>query len=273
MIPKVIHYCWFGGNPLPELAQKCIASWEKYMPDYEIRQWDETNFNLECCDYVREAYRAKKWAFVSDYARFWILYHEGGIYFDTDVEVIQSLEEILSKGPFMGCEKITGPSSNLKIAPGLGMAASRCMPIFREILDFYEQLHFQNSDGSENLTTIVTYTTDIFKRHGWKQENEVVEVAGIFIYPAEYFCPMDYYTGKITCTKKTYTIHHYSASWQEPENQYLLSLRWKYGGKGTLSQLWLFVVTKILGAKRHLRKQGLQTTLKYAKQKWFGRKV
>ena len=105
MIPKIIHYCWFGGNPLPELAQKCIASWKKYCPDYEIKEWNETNFDLNCCDYVREAYEAKKWAFVSDYARFWILYHEGGVYFDTDVEVPKPIDTIVEKGSFMGCEK------------------------------------------------------------------------------------------------------------------------------------------------------------------------
>ena len=97
MIPKIIHYCWFGGNPLPELAQKCIASWKKYCPDYEIKEWNESNFDLNCCDYVREAYEAKKWAFVSDYARFWILYHEGGVYFDTDVEVLKPIDTIVEK--------------------------------------------------------------------------------------------------------------------------------------------------------------------------------
>ena len=95
MIPKVIHYCWFGGNPLPELAQKCIASWKKYCPDYEIKEWNESNFDLNCCDYVREAYEAKKWAFVSDVARLYAMVHEGGIYMDTDVEVIAPLDSLL----------------------------------------------------------------------------------------------------------------------------------------------------------------------------------
>ena len=97
-IPKIIHYCWFGGNPLPELAQKCIESWKKYCPDYEIKRWDETNFDLDCCDYVREAYQEKKWAFVSDYARFKILYEYGGVYFDTDVELIKPIDDIVEKG-------------------------------------------------------------------------------------------------------------------------------------------------------------------------------
>ena len=104
MIPKIIHYCWFGGNPLPELAIKCIESWKKYLPDYEIKEWNESNFDINCCAYVREAYEAKKWAFVSDYARFWILYQHGGLYFDTDVELIKSIDDLIVKGAFMGCE-------------------------------------------------------------------------------------------------------------------------------------------------------------------------
>ena len=98
MTPKIIHYCWFGGNPLPDDAKKCIGSWKKFFPEYEIKEWNERNFDVNCCDYVKEAYAAKKWAFVSDYARFWILYHEGGLYFDTDVEVIKDMSDIIAKG-------------------------------------------------------------------------------------------------------------------------------------------------------------------------------
>ena len=119
MIQKVIHYCWFGGKPIDKLGEKCIASWKKYCPDYEIKRWDESNYNLEACDYVKEAYQAKKWAFVSDYVRFDILYHYGGLYFDTDVELIKPIDDIVSKGPFMGCESHQKKST---VAPGLGLA-------------------------------------------------------------------------------------------------------------------------------------------------------
>lgn len=112
MIPKIIHYCWFGRGPLPELAQKCIASWKKYLPDYEIKEWNEDNFDVNIIPYTAEAYQAKKYAFVSDYARFWILYQYGGIYFDTDVEVIRPMDDIISKGNFMGFE--TDPKPQLK---------------------------------------------------------------------------------------------------------------------------------------------------------------
>ena len=112
MIPKIIHYCWFGGNPLPELAMKCIESWRTYFPDYEIKEWNEDNFDVNIIPYTKEAYENKKYAFVSDYARFWILYNHGGIYFDTDVEVIKKMDDIIEKGSFMGCEKkVTKDSS------------------------------------------------------------------------------------------------------------------------------------------------------------------
>ena len=107
MIPQTIHYCWFGGNPLPESAQKCIASWRRYFPDWEIKEWNESNFDVDSIPYTTQAYRAKKYAFVSDYARFKILYEHGGVYFDTDVEVIKSFNDILGWGPFMGFLRAT----------------------------------------------------------------------------------------------------------------------------------------------------------------------
>ena len=178
-IPKIIHYCWFGGNPLPELAQKCIASWKKYCPEYEIREWNESNFDLNCCDYVREAYEAKKWAFVSDYARFWILYHKGGIYFDTDVEIIKPLNEILKQGAFLGCETL------YTVAPGLGMAANPGLVIYKEMLDFYEKRHFRNQNGAIDTTTIVTYTTQILMQHGWKPGRGHYDLSARVLLPDE----------------------------------------------------------------------------------------
>ena len=284
MIPKIIHYCWFGGNPLPDLAVKCIDSWKKYCPDYEIKRWDESNFNLNCCDYVKEAYRAKKWAFVSDYARFKVLYDEGGLYFDTDVELIKPIDDILARGPFMGVEigqpiderlqaKIdavmpdidadtfmeensrTGeettsdcraaalelacdqsgateeldrvgsgasvaPGLGLAANPGLGLAANPGLALYRKILDYYEKSHFIMSDGSLNQITVVMYTTEYLKRYGLKQPViSVQKVADIYVYPADYFCPMDYETGEITLTENTRSIHHYMASWFNPHEK------------------------------------------------------
>ena len=216
MIPRIIHYCWFGEKPLPESAIKCINSWKKYFPDYEIKEWNESNFDIQICDYVKEAYEAKKWAFVSDYARFWILYYYGGLYFDTDVEVIKSFDDVIKKGAFIGCEQVnrctTGMS--LGINPGLGLGVNPGLGLFKEILDIYHTIHFKKENGELNTSiTVVTHTTDVFLHHNWKPDGTIQEVDGIYVYPPEYFCPMDYITGKINITFNTYSIHHYTASW------------------------------------------------------------
>lgn len=213
MIPKKIHYCWFGGKPLNKLGKKCLKSWKKYFPDYEIIEWNESNFDFNCCKYVKEAYEAKKWAFVSDYARYKILYEQGGIYFDTDVEVIRSFDDILKKGAFMGCENPT-IEERVDINPGLGCAVAPGLGFYREVLEDYEKSSFYNEDGSMNLYTIVQRTTDLLKKHGLKNTMEIQQVAGINIYPAEYFCPIDMRTGKLNITKNTYSIHRYAASWE-----------------------------------------------------------
>ena len=218
-IPKVIHYCWFGGNPLPNDAIECIASWKKYFPGYEIKEWNESNFDLNCCDYVREAYEAKKWAFVSDYARFWILYYYGGLYFDTDVEVIKPFDDIIKRGAFIGCEQAN------KCAPGLGLGVNPGLGLFKEILDMYHGIHFKKENGDLNTNnTVVTYTTDIMLKHNWKPDGTIQEIDGVYIYPPEYFCPMDYITGKINITSNTYSIHHFTASWHSKIDDKIINI-------------------------------------------------
>lgn len=243
IIPKTIHYCWFGGNPLPELAQKCIASWKKHCPGYEILEWNESNFDVTCCDYVHEAYEAKKWAFVSDYARLKILYEQGGLYFDTDVELIKPLDDIISKGGFMGREEdlsqaatpnlCLGVTSSLGLGvnPGLGLGVSPGLSLCKELLEAYHSKHFVNKDGSYNLKTIVDYTTEILFKHGLNNTNEIQFVAGVYVYPKEYFCPIDYITGELSITKNTYSIHHYSASWHSEKENYAVVLQRKLSKK------------------------------------------
>lgn len=216
MIPKVIHYCWFGGNPLPPLAEKCIASWQKFLPDYEIKRWDESNFDVNIIPYTSQAYEAKKYAFVSDYARFWILYKYGGLYFDTDVEIIKSLDDIIAAGPFMGCENpfIHGMTPDkMGINPGLGLGVYHGHGLYKELLDFYESLSFINEDDSLNTETIVSYTTNQLCKHGLINTDKIQDICGIKIYPMDYFCPMSYETGVINKTINTRTIHHYAKSW------------------------------------------------------------
>lgn len=216
MIPKVIHYCWFGGNPLPVSAKKCIASWRKYLPDYEIKEWNESNFDVNIIPYTAEAYKAKKYAFVSDYARFWILYKYGGLYFDTDVEVIKNMDEIIAKGPFMGCEneaKVGATPAQLGVAPGLGLGVNPGLGLYGEILDIYKDKHYILADGTYSTETVVTITTELLCKYGLKNTSKVQEVAGIYIYPKEYFCPKDYVTGRLFLTSNSVSIHHYDASW------------------------------------------------------------
>lgn len=212
MIPKVIHYCWFGRNPLPPLAEKCIASWRKFLPEYEIKEWNEDNFDVNIIPYTAEAYAAKKYAFVSDYARFWILYHYGGVYFDTDVEVIKPMDDILAAGAFMGCEQ----DFPIMVNPGLGIAASAQMPLYKKLLDYYTPLHF---DAGNIAMTIVDHTTYVLKTMGLVEGEEIQRVADCNIYPAEYFNPTHIVTKRLYITTNTRSIHRYADSWNgHPES-------------------------------------------------------
>lgn len=213
LIPKIIHYCWFGGNILPEDAKRCIESWKKYCPDYEIKQWNETNYNIHACKYVEEAYKAKKWAFVSDYARMDILYQYGGIYLDTDVELIKCLDSILEKGPFMGLEKDFETNGSCMVATGLGIGIYKGHLIYKEVLDYYKNINFINEDGSLNLVTVVEHVTSILKKHGLIDKPGIQNIGGINIYPKEYFCPKDVDTHELKITQNTISIHHYDSSW------------------------------------------------------------
>lgn len=221
MIPKVIHYCWFGRNPLPQLALKCIESWKKYFPDYEIKEWNEDNFDVNLIPYTQEAYEAKKYAFVSDYARFWILYHYGGLYFDTDVEVIKNMDSIIARGPFMGCEKldinnngiIVSSDHGLGVNPGLGLGADPGLSIYKDMLELYSSLHFIDANGNMNIKTIVSYISELLFTKGLKRVNDFECFEGIYFYSSEYFAPKNYNTGELNLTEKTVSIHHYMASW------------------------------------------------------------
>lgn len=229
VIPKVIHYCWFGGKPLPELAKKCIASWRTYLPDYEIKEWNEQNFNVFQCMYSAEAYRLKRYAHVSDYARFWILYHYGGIYFDIDVEVIRPLDDIISKGVFLGFECIEGTrydNPNGNINPGMGVGVYQGHPFFAKAVDYYEHIHYVRWNGMD--TGNVTHHTTRLLDYDHKQllEGGVVSVNELLIYPEEYFCPINCYTNEKHITGNTRTIHHFMASWKKKVT-HLQNFRWR----------------------------------------------
>lgn len=235
---------------MPELAQKCIETWEKFCPDYEIKRWDESNFDINSCDYVREAYEAKKWAFVSDYARYKILYENGGLYFDTDVELIKSIDDIAKNGPFLGCETML--LSHPAINPGLGMGTETQLPIYREILDAYEGVHFLKSDGTPDLTTVVDRTTAIFEKHGFVPADVPQKVADVMVYPPRYFSPLDMATGLMNVVEDTRSIHHYDGSWVGDTETHGKELRWELCQKHgkTIGQI-LWVVSYSAYILRH----------------------
>lgn len=245
-IPKVIHYCWFGGKPLPPLAEKCIASWKKYLPYYEIKRWDESNFDVNMIPYTQQAYEAKKYAFVSDFARFWILYNYGGLYFDTDVEVIKPMDDIIAAGPFMGCENPyqEGATPNkLGVAPGLGLGVNPGLGLYKELLELYSNLSFLKPNGKTHTKTIVEYTTEFLCEKGLRNTHSIQNIEGVNIYPADFFCPMSYETGEINISDNTRTIHHYAKSWHGPKEKLYYTVSKLIGKRGAhfLSKIWKFL--------------------------------
>ena len=206
-IPKVIHYCWFGKGKMPKLAKKCIKSWKKYCPDYEFVLHTEDNFDMTQNRYMREAYEAGKWAFVSDYARLKIIYDNGGIYLDTDVELIKPVDDLVKLGGFMGFDE------KGIVATGLGFGAEKGNKIVSEFLKDYDNIPFVLPDGSYDLTPCPDRNTEALKRLGMDIKNTSQTFMDITFLPDEYLCPMNYYTGKKTITENTYSIHHYSGSW------------------------------------------------------------
>lgn len=222
MIPKVIHYCWFGGNPLTELAQKCIASWKKFCPDYEIIEWNESNYDVHKNQYMHQAYECRKWSFVSDYARLDIIYEHGGIYFDTDVELIKPIDDLLLLDAYAGREH-----HSEYVNVGLGFGACKGHAVIGAMRDRYNDLLFLK-DGEMDLTPCPKIHTQALYPLGYKASKEVTDVCGMRVFPPEYFCPIDYSTNKMEITENTYSIHHYAASWFDETQQRALILKRKY---------------------------------------------
>ncbi len=210
MIPKVIHYVWVGGNPLTPLAEKCIESWKKYCPDYEIKRWDESNFDITQNDYCKEAYESKKWAFVSDYIRLKVLYEYGGVYMDTDVEVIKSLDKYLKHSAFSGYE-------GHEFVPTGIIGAEKGNRWIEENLKQYDNRHFILGKNKLDLTTNVHAITNKTKEMypNIKLNNKFLDLGDVVFYPSDYFCPIDYETKVCNITRNTCTIHHFCGSWIE----------------------------------------------------------
>ena len=206
-VPKVIYYCWFGRGKLPKLAKKCITSWEKYCTGYKIVCINEDNFDINDNRYAKEAYKAGKWAFVSDWARLKVLYDEGGIYFDTDVELIKPIDDLINESGYMGFDE------NGVVSTGLGFACEKGNELVGRLLKDYDDIGFVKEDGTYDITPCPVRNTNTLKELGMDLENKKQVFMGIRFLSREYLCPVDYYSGKKKITKNTYSIHHYCASW------------------------------------------------------------
>ena len=207
MIPKIIHYCWFGRGQIPELAQKCIDSWHKYMPDYEYKLWNEDNYDVNQIPYTKEAYEAKKYAFVSDYVRLWALEREGGVYLDVDFEVYKPLDDLLQYKAFAGFEG----SKHLPLM--MGVIASEAHGIWvKEQLLHYMDRHFVDVNGKMDLTTNVTFISEKMRHHGFVQNGKEQDYKDLHVFPVEFFCPRQT-TGEYFMTENTYCESIGSSSW------------------------------------------------------------
>ncbi len=208
MIPKVIHYCWFGRNEKSRAVLRCIESWKRLCPDYEITEWNEDNFDIACIPFVKEAYEAGKWAFVTDYARLKIVYENGGIYLDTDVELIKPLDELLHLQAYAGFQ------GEEYVATGLGFGAEKGNAMIGELMADYHNISFsKNADDLIEIACPVV-NTKVFKTHGLVADGKMQIVNGVTVFPREYFDPKDSETYELKVTENTVSIHHYDASWK-----------------------------------------------------------
>lgn len=208
MIPKKIHYCWFGRGELSTTAKKCIKSWKKYCPDYEIIEWNEDNFDIHQNEYTRKVYAEKKYAFLSDYARLKIVYEQGGIYLDVDVELVKSLDDLLGNDAYFGFE------TKEFINTGVGFGAKKGNLAIKFLLDEYDQL----LDGTKEVIGCPILNTEGLVKLGLVRNGQLQKLAECTVYPAEYFNPYDDPTGRLNKTKNTYSIHWYAKSWLDKKS-------------------------------------------------------
>ena len=236
MIPKIIHYCWFGRNPYPEKVQYCIESWRKYLPDYEFKLWNEDSFDINTSAFVREAYENQRYAFVSDYVRVFALYTQGGIYLDTDIEVKKDFKDLLDNKLLLG----TDDSGALTAF----MAAEKNHPYFGELLSKYNEMHFVLDNGKQNTSVNNIWMQECLKKYGYVEENLFQKLEeGVLVYPDEFFHAKSLVSGKYHITKKTYCIHHHTLLWIPLKTRIIRFLR-------------LYVVVPILGEKLYIKLVG-----------------
>ena len=217
MIPRKIHYFWIGGNPKPESVLYCIESWKKYCPDYEIIEWNEINYDFTKNEYMRQAYEAKKWAFVTDYARLDIIYTYGGIYFDTDVELIKPLDSVLNYNGFMGFDQTT--EKDHYVATGLGFGMEPRHQILREMMADYEKMQSNREGGAIKYVPCPYLNTQVLRRYGLENEDRDQMIQNIMVFASDVLCPKSYNTLQLRITERTLSIHHFDGTWQDSKEK------------------------------------------------------
>lgn len=251
MIPKKIHYCWFGGKSKPKSVLRCISSWQKHCPDYEIIEWNESNIDISMNQYTQEAYTAKAWGFVPDYLRLWIVYTYGGIYLDTDVQIIKNFDPLLKHKAFAGFEA-GDIDLGLFVALGLGFGSEKGNPIIKKHMDIYNEISFINSDGTYNMLPSPHYTTNLLIQYGLdKNANILQNLNDIIIYPTESFCPKRLDTGITKISKNTFSIHQFDASWFNEDEQKIKQERWKREQLDFIKHTPNRILLRLLGKQRY----------------------
>lgn len=213
LIPKVIHYCWFSGKDMPDYLKKCMESWSRFCPDYEIRRWDESNYDVNKNLYMKQAYEEKKWGFVPDFARLDILYTHGGFYLDTDVELIKPLDELRTQMAFCGVEKW----GNINMGGCSGALPHH--PMIGKILEYRRNIRFKYDDTSLNLDTCGVYESKPFIDDGFRADNTVQRLNDMTVFSSDFFHPYDYMSGKTTVTDNTFSIHHFNGGWLDESSR------------------------------------------------------
>lgn len=206
-IPKIIHYCWFGKNPIPEKYKVWMSSWKKFCPDYEIVEWNEDNYDYKKNEYMYEAYKAKKMGFVPDYARLDIVYNYGGIYLDTDVEIIQNFDKLLNQKAFAGFQ------DESSVSLGLGFGAIKNNSTIKLLRDAYEKIKFVTEEGKLNLIASPQYQTDTLMKKGLVCDGSFQQLEDLNVYPKVFFSSQNHYNGEIVTNANSFSIHHYDFSW------------------------------------------------------------
>lgn len=270
MIPKIIHYCWFGHASKSELVEKCIKSWKKCCPDYEIKEWNEDNFDYTQCQYAADAYKEKKWGFVSDFIRLKLIYDYGGIYLDTDVELLKSLDPLLSMKAVLGFE------NTQYVNTGLIIMAEAHNTIIKSMYEIYNSQSFYNQDGSLNLVPSPEYNTKVLVQLGLQQNNtqQIISdgISQITIFPTEYFCPKDFRTGALIISSNTFAIHHFAGSWLNSNQKKSIELRRYIFSKcknPQITEIIYKIVCKFRNIHQKISTQGLRSALLYYIKKYI----